>query len=152
MKPITTTTLALVLALSAAPAIAQYGGTSGPPPQQMPNTSQQQQATAEPAQQQAAGGVKPSKKALKALVELQDAVNKNDVANIPAKVAAAQAVAETKEDRFLIAQMQLKAALAANNNAAISAAIDAVAASGYNDGPSNATEMDEFLEHAGGVR
>jgi len=138
MKPITTTTLALVLALSAAPAIAQYGGTSGPPPQQMPNTSQQQQATAEPAQQQAAGGVKPSKKALKALVELQDAVNKNDVANIPAKVAAAQAVAETKEDRFLIAQMQLKAALAANNNAAISAAIDAVAASGYNDGPSNA--------------
>ena len=75
--------------------------------------------------------VKPSSKALKALVELQNAVNANDVANIPAKVAAAQAVATTKEDRYLIGQLQLKAALAAKDNAAMAAAVDAIAASGY---------------------
>ena len=138
MKLITNTALALIMTASAAPAAAQYG-PSAPPPQQMPSVPRQQgqQADAQPQAQQQSS-VKPSKKALKALVELQDAVNKNDVANIPAKVAAAQAVVETKEDRYLLAQMQLKAALAANNNAAISAAIDAVAASGFNDGPANA--------------
>jgi tetratricopeptide (TPR) repeat protein len=111
MKLISTTAFALVAALTASPAAAQ----------------DQKAAAQQPAQPQ----VKPSKQALKALVELQDAVNKNDVANIPAKIAAAQAVATTKEDRYLIAQLQLKAALAAKNNAAMASAIDAVAASGY---------------------
>jgi tetratricopeptide (TPR) repeat protein len=46
-------------------------------------------------------------------------------------VAAAQAVASTKEDRYLIGQMQLKAAVASKNNAAMAAAIDAIANSGY---------------------
>ncbi|MEA3078758.1 MAG: hypothetical protein QOF05_166 [Sphingomonadales bacterium] len=136
MKPITTTALALVMGASAVPAAAQYGSMAPPPPQQMPNvpTQQSQEAPAQPQQQ---NKIQPSKKALKALVELQDAVNKNDAANIPAKLAAAQAVAQTKEDRFLIAQMQLKAALAANNNAAVGTAVDAVAASGYNDAATN---------------
>ena len=60
----------------------------------------------------------------KAIVELQKAVNAKDAANIPAKLAAAQAAAKTKEDRYLIARLQLKAAVDANDNAAISAAID----------------------------
>ena len=74
---------------------------------------------------------------MKALIDLQTAVNKNDVANIPAKVAAAQAVVETKEDRYLLAQMQLKAALSANNNAGVAAAVDAIVASGYNNAADN---------------
>src|SRR4051812_30420654 len=97
MKLITTTALALVAAVAAAPAAAQT------------NAAQAQQ----PAQQK----VTPSKKALKAIQELNDAVTKNDFAGVPAKVAAAQAVASTKEDRYLIGQLQLKAALAAKDNA-----------------------------------
>ena len=134
MKPIITTALALVMAASAAPAAAQYGGGMGSsaPPQQMPNNTRQQ-ADEAPQTQKQQPGIKPSSKALKALVELQDAVNKNDVANIPAKVAAAQAVAQTKEDHYLIGQLQLKAALAANDSTAMSAAVDALAASNYLD-------------------
>lgn len=131
MKLTTSTALALVLAIPAVPAAAQYG-SSAPPPQQMPDVQrgQTQQEAAPQAQQK---GPQASKKALKALIELQDAVNKNDVASIPAKVAAAQAVAQTKEDHYLIARMQLTAAVAAKNNAAISAAIDGIAASNYLD-------------------
>ena len=126
----TTTALALVLTATSGSALAQYGMQSPPPqnPTQTttppPNQPEEQQTTTK-------GGVKPSAKALKALVELQKAVDANDAANIPAKIAAAQAVASTKEDRYLIGQLQLKAALAGKNNAAMSAAVDAIAASGY---------------------
>ena len=126
MNLISTTALALVAASAAWPAAAAaqgYGSSAPQQPAQVPPASQPQQ-TAQPQ-------VKPSKQALKALIELQDAVNKNDVANIPAKVAAAEAVATTKEDRYLIAQLQLKAAVAAKNNAAIASAIDKIAASNY---------------------
>jgi len=112
MKFMTTTALALVAAL-AVPASAQK--------------------PAAPAAAQPTQVVKPSSKALKAIIELQTAVNKNDTANIPAKVAAAQVVASTKDDRYLIGQLQLKAALAAKDNAATTAAIDTIAASGYLD-------------------
>jgi tetratricopeptide (TPR) repeat protein len=108
-----TSSAALAL-LAAAPAIAQSPSTAG-------------------AQGQAAVQLKPSAKARPAIVALQTAVNANDVANIPALVAAAQAVASNKDDRYLIGQLQLKAALAANNMAGAAAAIDAVAASGYLD-------------------
>ena len=110
MKLVTTTALALVAAFAAAPAAAQN-----------------KQAPAEQAQPK----VTPSKGALKAIVELQDAVQKNDAANIPAKVAAAQAVATTKEDKYLIGRLQLTAAIAAKDNAATAAAIDSMAASGF---------------------
>ena len=112
MKFMTTTALALVAAL-AVPASAQK--------------------PAAPAAAQPTQVVKPSSKALKAIIELQTAVNKNDTANIPAKVAAAQVVASTKDDRYLIGQLQLKAALAAKDDAATTAAIDTIAASGYLD-------------------
>jgi len=112
MKLITSTAIALAAAF-AVPAAAQG---SKPP-------------AAQPAQPQ----IKPSSKALKAIIDLQDAVNKKDTATIPAKVAAADAVASTKEDHYLIAQLQLKAAVDANDKPAISAAIDKIAASGELD-------------------
>ena len=71
-----------------------------------------------------------SKGAQKAIIELQNAVNANDVASIPGKLAAARAVAKTKDDKFVIASNQTKAALAANDLAAIGAGIDAMQASG----------------------
>jgi tetratricopeptide (TPR) repeat protein len=111
MKLITTTALALVAALAAVPASAQNKPAA---PAQAPEVK-----------------VTPSKGAMKALVELQDAVQKNDVANIPAKVAAAQAVATTKEDKFLIGRLQLTAAIAAKNDAAMGPAIDTMVGSGY---------------------
>jgi tetratricopeptide (TPR) repeat protein len=123
MKLITTTALALVAAFAAAPAAAQYGATA----------QQQQPAPQAGAAKPAAPAIKPSAKALKALVDLQDTVKKNDFANVPAKVAAAQAVASTKEDRYLIGKLQLDAAIAAKDNAAMAAAIDTIASSGYVD-------------------
>ena len=95
MKPITTTALALVAAASATPAAAQYGMAPAP--------SNSQSISAAPKEEPAkAQKLNPSKKALPALLELQTAVNKNDFASVPAKVAAAQAVATTKEDRYMI--------------------------------------------------
>ena len=129
-------TVALGLALPAASASAQYqqGAVTPPQPPRVTNPQAEPQQQ-QPTEAQPASGVKPSKKAVKAIIELQTAVNANDAANIPAKVAAAQAVAETKEDHYLIAQMQLKAALAAKDNAGLAAAIDAVAKSGYASTP-----------------
>lgn len=121
-------TAALALFAFSAPAVAvQYNSQPASPPQQIPQPQQDSQA---PAAQQKSGGVKPSNHALKALIELQTAVKAKDSANIPAKVAAAQAAAQTKEDRYLIAQLQLTAAIDANDNVAAASAIDAIAASG----------------------
>lgn len=112
MKLITTTALAIVLALPIAPAVGQT-----------------KPATA----QAAAPQVKPSAKALKAIVDLQDAVNKKDWASVPAKVAAAQAVASTREDRYLIASLQLRAAAGANDTAAFASALETVGQTGLVD-------------------
>ena len=125
MKLTTTTALALVATASAVPAAAQYN--SAPPQQPQVQSSSSQQSA------QAQGTVKPSNKALKAIVDLQATVNKNDFANVPAKVATAQAVASTKEDRYLIGQLQLKAALASKDNASMAAAIETIAGSNYLD-------------------
>ena len=123
MKLITTTAIALIAAAAATPAAAQYGASA-----------QQQTVPQAPAQPKAAQvQIKPSGKALKAIVDLQDTVKKNDFANVQAKVAAAQAVASTKEDRYLIGKLQLDAALAQKDNAALAAAIDTIAGSGYLD-------------------
>ncbi|HZU51448.1 MAG TPA: tetratricopeptide repeat protein [Sphingomicrobium sp.] len=122
MKLVTTTAIALVVAISAAPAVAQNNG------------SQQQPAQA------AQPKITPSKGALKAIVDLQATVNKNDFANVPAKVAAANAVATTKEDRYLIGELQLKAAIAAKDSGAETSAINEIATSGYLD-PAKSTEL-----------
>ena len=128
MKLITTTALALVAALAATPAVAQTKPTPAQPAQQ-----QEPKAT-------------PSKGALKALSELNDAVQRNDVANIPAKLAAAQAVATTKDDKYLIGRLQLQAAIAAKDNAAMAAAVDAIAASNFLD----AAATSKFYSGLGG--
>ena len=114
-----TTAFALVAVGVAVPAIGQ--------------TTPQPAAGQSPANQQAGVQIKPSPKAAKAIVDLQTAVNNKDYANVPAKVAAAQAVATTKDDHYAIARLQLSAAVAQNNSAAISQAIDAVAQSGFLD-------------------
>jgi|KBSSwiStaDraftv2_1062776.scaffolds.fasta_scaffold00229_40 tetratricopeptide (TPR) repeat protein len=122
----TTTALGLVLALTATPVFAQmgYGAPTASGQQQQPQPAPAQDAGKE-------NQIRPSNGALKAIIALQTAVNANDFANVPAKVADAQKVAKTKEDRYLIGQLQLKAALAAKDNAGIASAIDVVAASGY---------------------
>ena len=128
MKSLTTTALGLILAASATPVLAQSSyGSRGAQNQAAPQQAAEETTTDK------TSGVKPSKQAQKAFVELQKAVNANDTANIPAKLAAAQAVATTPEDKYLLAQFQLKIALAANNNAGIGAAIDSMAASGLVD-------------------
>ena len=129
MKPIVTTAVALVFAASAAPVAAQYGsyGSSAQQPVQ--------QAIPAPAAaaQAPQANVQPSKKARNAIVDLQTAVNAKDTANIPAKLAAAQALAETKEDKYLIGMLQLKAAVNANDTNAMASAVAAIAGSGYVD-------------------
>jgi hypothetical protein len=77
--------------------------------------------------------ISPSKAALKAIIELQTAVNAKDAANIPAKVAAAQAVAKSKEDNYLIAVFQRQAALDAQDNAALATAVGGIVGSGLVD-------------------
>jgi tetratricopeptide (TPR) repeat protein len=101
---------ALLATISAGPAIAQAAPAS-------------KSATTAPT-------VKVSKQATKAIGELQTAVNAKDKANIPAKLAAAKAVASTKDDRYLIARLELQYAAAADDSAAAAEAIDALAQSG----------------------
>jgi tetratricopeptide (TPR) repeat protein len=83
--------------------------------------------------QSAPAQVRPSKSATKAIVELQKAVKANDLAGVKARAAEATAVAATKEDRYLIGQLQLTAALAANDMALANTGVDAIAAAGFLD-------------------
>jgi tetratricopeptide (TPR) repeat protein len=122
------TTAAIAFAAMSAPAAAQMNYTPQPSPPPTASPQMNQATTATPQKQ-----IKLSSKAQKAIVDLQTAVNKNDVANIPAKLAAAQAVASTPDDRYAIAELQLKAAVTSKNNAAMATAVDAVANSGFID-------------------
>jgi len=119
------TAAAIALAAAAAPAAAQYGTQSKPPETAAPAAEQSATAAQKP--------VKVSNKAAKAIVALQTAVNKGDYSNLAALVAAAQAVASTPDDKYAIAELQLKAAVAQKNDAAMAAAVDAVANSGFVD-------------------
>jgi tetratricopeptide (TPR) repeat protein len=138
---ISTTALALALAVSAAPAVAQYDRPPPPPPPKIPDTMNQTRGEAAEAPAPKDGSPRPSKQALKPIVELQKAVTANDTANIPAKLAAAQAVASTKDDHYIIAQLRLKAAYAANDDSALASAIDAVAASGFVTNPVSISDL-----------
>ncbi len=99
--------------LAAAPAFAQY------PSPQPGNPPQATQSDSKEAPAPAANQPKVSKQASKALSDLQNAVNAKDTANIPALVAAAQAKVKTADDKFALAQFQLKAAVDANDKAAM---------------------------------
>ncbi|MFL6836269.1 MAG: tetratricopeptide repeat protein [Bradyrhizobium sp.] len=129
MKLMTTTAVLFAAGFAAVPAVAQSYGPSSTP-QQAPEP--RNDAPAASAQAQGQGPkINVSAKATKAVQELQAAVKANDRANIPAKVAAAQAVAQTRDDRFAIARLQLDAAFAANDNAAALTAADALVASAF---------------------
>lgn len=113
MKPISKLALATALALGgavfAAPAVAQKADAEQAQPQRKFNFSK--------------GAQKP-------LAELQKAANAGDPATFPTALAAAQAVAQNADDRYLIAQMQLTYALKTNDKAAQAQAVDAIIASG----------------------
>jgi tetratricopeptide (TPR) repeat protein len=120
--------LALTLAFggtaAATPALAQYQ-TPAPAPQQ-----QIQQPAADAPAEAPGRKYDLSNAARKAIIELQAAVNAKDVATIPAKLAAAKAVQKTTDDKFVIAQFQLKAAVDAKDETGITAGIEAMLASG----------------------
>jgi len=90
----------------------------------------------QPAAPQQSGGIithKPklsNEAAAKAIVDLQTAIQKNDTASIPAKVAAAKAAAKTPDERYAIALLEVKAAGAAKDEAAVAAALEDMVASG----------------------
>ena len=109
----------------ATPALAQYS-TPAPAPQSTAPRTGNQEATA-----QDSSGYKPniSAAARKEIVDLQTAVNAKDAANIPAKVQAALAKAKTKDDKYVIGKLQLKAAVDASDNNAMAAAIETIIAS-----------------------
>ncbi len=94
----------------------------------------QQAAPAFAAQKDAAAAparsYKISKEARQPLADLQAAVTAKDTANIPAKIAAAQAVVKTADDRYVLAQLQVQAALASKDDAALAAGLEAMIASG----------------------
>jgi tetratricopeptide (TPR) repeat protein len=123
MNLVSSTALALAAGLAAAPAAAQYN-TPAPAPQQ---------SAAQPAEAPASDMSAPklSGKAGKAIIELQKAVKAHDTASIPAKLAAAKAVAQSKDDHFAIGALQLEAAQAANDDAGMLAGADEIAASGF---------------------
>ena len=118
---LTNATLGLAVAALAGAANAQYGASPPQPQQQIPVAGQS------PVPERT---LNVSRRASKALQELQAAVDSNDVANIPARLAAAQAVAQTADEKYFVARLQLKAATQAKNPAAIAAAIQAMLASG----------------------
>ncbi|MEO7564766.1 MAG: tetratricopeptide repeat protein [Sphingomicrobium sp.] len=124
-----TTAVATIAAVSATPAAAQYvpGRDSRPIVVQVPNRYKADDVKPEPEKP----GIKLSKKASKAIIELQTAVKANDVATIPAKLAAAQAVAETAEDRYAIGTMQLNVAQASKNSEAAVLAADYISSANY---------------------
>jgi tetratricopeptide (TPR) repeat protein len=77
--------------------------------------------------------LKISPKAQKAIVELQNAVKEKDTASIPAKLAAAQKVAESPDEKFFVAVNQTQAAMDANDLAGVRAGLEAMEASGGAD-------------------
>ncbi len=127
MKLMTTTALALVAAALATPAAAQQYGAQ--PAAQVPAGPA---GAAAPAA--AEKKIVLSKQAGKVIIDLQKSVQANDAANIPAKLAAAKAVATSPDDKFAIGQLQRQAATAANDLAGIAEATDYIAASGYLSG------------------
>lgn len=130
-------TFGIVLAAStilSTGAVAQREGYGGGPP-----TTTPQARSEKPKEEKAPRGatvtlgdkkIKISGPFAKAYQELVAAVDANDNAAIPAKVAAAHAAAQTKEEHFLASQAQLKAAVASSNYAEMATAIEGLIGSG----------------------
>jgi len=134
----TPTTLGLLLASAsiavASPAAAQYGM---PPAPKAPTPSTRPAADEPPPSTEKGPAV--SNAARKEILALQTAVNAKDVATIPTALAAAKAKAKTKDDNYVIAKLQLKAAADANDMNGMAQAAEAVLASGYAAAPEQST-------------
>ena len=104
-------------------------------PNAVPNENADTQTVTTAATSTTGRKLQVSKEAQKALIELQAAVNANDTATIPTKLAAAQAVAKNPDEKFFVASNQTKAALAANDLAGIRAGVDAMQLSGGAETP-----------------
>lgn len=113
MKLMTTTAIALAAAAFAAPAAAQAPAAPAAAPEKK---------------------IVLSKEAGKAIIDLQKSVQANDTANIPAKLAAAKAVAKSADDKFAIGQLQRQAAIAADDLAGIADSTEYLASSNYLSG------------------
>lgn len=140
MKFSTQICLAALATSIAFPAVAQrmpVGGSSSnktaPDGAKAQESSETQTTTAATSSTGRKLSVSPA--AQKALVALQTAVNANDTATIPAKLAAAQAVAKSPDEKFFVATNQTKAAMAANDLVGIRAGVDALQASGVAETP-----------------
>jgi tetratricopeptide (TPR) repeat protein len=133
MKP-TSILFALFLATGAAPAFAQYGSAPPPAPPRIPQPTTQQKEEGEAAAP-SDSNARPSKGALKALVELQKAIEANDAAAYATALAAAKAAATTNNDRYLIGRLQLNKAFADKDTVSMKVAIDDIAGAGVLDNP-----------------
>jgi hypothetical protein len=130
MKLVSTLALSVVLAASvaAAPAAAQKAGAKGKAA--APAEAQQRKYNF-------------SKEARNAISQLQTAVTAK-AADVPQKLAAAQAVAKTSDDKYVIAKLQLQHTLAIEDKAGQRAAVDAILASGGAD-PVETAQLNEYL-------
>jgi tetratricopeptide (TPR) repeat protein len=118
---------AYILALSA----AGIGVVAAGPATAQANKSSQQTQAAQPGAAAAPQRkYNISKAAQKPFSELQKAVTANDTANLPARFAAAEAVAKSPDERYFIGQLRLNMAIAAKDKAAQRAAVDAIVRSG----------------------
>lgn len=126
----------------AALAMATSANAQATTPQGYASTIPTASQDAAKAQAQAKGneGVKVSAKARNAIAALQKAVNANDKAQIPALLAAAQAASTTREDRWFVGELQLKAAIAAQDYAGMASAVDVIAATGVST-PARTAEL-----------
>ncbi|HEY0149363.1 MAG TPA: hypothetical protein VGB70_10205 [Allosphingosinicella sp.] len=84
-----------------------------------------------------------SKEARNAIAALQTAAKAN-APDVAQKLAAAQAVAKTNDDKYVIAKIQLEHALATKDTAGQRAAVDAILASGGADAAETAT-LNDYL-------
>ena len=137
--------IAALASFAAMPASAQRLGREKPKEAQPDDMSNNTKTTTTTAPTTTTGRkLDISKGAQKAILEYQNAVKAGDVANLPAKRAAALAVVKNNDDKFIIASLQTLAALNANDNAAIQAGIEAMQASGSAENPDLAARYSDL--------
>ncbi|HET7709869.1 MAG TPA: tetratricopeptide repeat protein [Sphingomicrobium sp.] len=117
-----------LLMASTAVSAQNYGQTPAAPPA-VPQVDQRATRAKTQAAAPAQRKINISKPAQKAVIDLQNAVAANDSATIPAKLAAAKAVAKTDEDRYYIGVLELRHGIAAKDNAMIASALEGILAS-----------------------
>ena len=135
MKPTFPMLAMLLMSAGATPALAQYGSAPPPAPPRIPQPTVQQQDDDGQQAKASDSGARPSKGALKAIVELQKAIQANDAAAYPTALAAAKAAASTNQDRYIIGRLQLNKAFAEKDTVSMKQAIDDIAGTQVLDNP-----------------